>query len=192
MSEAVRNTPPMTVEEFVEWAEGRPGRYELHHGEVVTSRSERVVHVLVKTGVLLAFRAALGAAGSSCRAFGDGVTVKVDARTAFEPDCTIHCGPIELDSLHLANPVVVVEVVSPSSHASDFTKKLPGYFRIASIMHYLIVDPDRRMVIHQGRNGAEVTTRFLHVNETDSGQLVLHPPGITIQVAAFFAELDIA
>lgn len=190
MSEATRKNPRMTTEEFVVWAEGRPGRYELHDGEVVTMQSERVAHVIVKTGVLLAFREALRSAGGACRAFGDGVTVKVDGNTAFEPDCTIHCGPVELDSLIVSAPVVVVEVLSPSSQASDFTKKLPGYFGIASIAHYLIVDPDKRMVIHHSRNGEAVATRFLHGN--GDTQLSLDPPGISVEIADFFAELDAA
>ncbi len=39
------------------------------------------------------------------------------------------------------NPVVVVEVLSPSTRGIDTTVKLAGYFLVPSLKHYLIVEP---------------------------------------------------
>ena len=49
------------------------------------------------------------------------------------------------------NPVIVVEVSSPSTRKIDTTLKLAGYFRLASVEHYLIVDPNGPPVIHHQR-----------------------------------------
>jgi Uma2 family endonuclease len=190
MSEAAAKPPRMTVEEFLVWAEARAGRYELLDGEVVTMQSERVAHVIVKMNAYSALRDAIRASGVSCRTFGDGITVKIASHTAFEPDCTIHCGPIDMNGLLATNPVVVAEVLSPSTQSVDLVKKLPEYFRVATIMHYLIIDPDKRMVIQHSRNGDLITTRFLHANEGGGGTLRLDPPGIAVEIADFFADLD--
>lgn len=188
MSEAAAKPPRMTVEEFLIWAEGRPGRHELHDGEVVTMQSERVAHVVVKGSVHLALRDALRRAGVPCTAFPDGVTVRINARTACEPDCTIHRGAFNLDDLVVSNPVVVVEILSPSSQSADVTTKLAGYFQVASIMHYLIVQPDKRLVVHYQRNGGDIAVRILD-REPDA-MLRLDPPGIAVEIGEFFADLD--
>ena len=188
MSEAVGKPPRMTVEAFLAWAEGQPGRYELHDGKVVTMQSERIAHVLVKGGVLLAFRSAVRAAGVPCIVLGDGATVRIDERTAFEPDGTVHCGPFDPNDRVARHPVVVVEVLSPSSHFTDFIRKLADYFRLASVAHYLIIDPDKRVVLHYQRAAGEISVRVL--GETvESARLALDPPGITVAVADFFADL---
>src|SRR3984885_5689229 len=78
-------------------------------------------------------------------------THRLYAALAFPPDA------IEID-----NPVVVVEVLSPSTAAIDHGRKLSGYFSVPSVQHYLILDPDRRVVIHHKRGvGDAIETRVL-------------------------------
>ena len=48
----------------------------------------------------------------------------------------------------------MVEVLSPSTKHVDTGKKLEGYFRVPSIVHYLVVDPERRMVTTERMTGA--------------------------------------
>ena len=176
MSDAAAQMPRMTVEEFLDWSEQREGRYELYDGEVVTMQSERVGHAVVKLSVYTAFRDALRSDGNGSKPFGDGVTVKVDRWTAFEPDCTIHCGAVDLNAVIVDNPVVVVEVVSPSSRAIDLIRKLPKYFQVASIQHYLVVESEKRTIIHHSRSGDGITVRI-----QGTGTLTLEPPGITVE-----------
>jgi len=78
----------------------------------------------------------------------------------------------------------VVEVLSPSTGQIDTTQKRVGYFRVASVMHCLIVDPVRRMVIHHQR-GVEglIETRLV-----STGRLEFDPPGLSLTVAELFAE----
>ena len=61
------------------------------------------------------------------------------------------------------NPIVVVEVLSPSNAMKDLRDKLVGYFLVPSIRHYLIVDPDSRLVIHHARgNGDAIATQIVN------------------------------
>jgi len=82
----------MIAEEFVLWAEGKEGRWELHDGVPVMMSPERVLHGEPKGEAYAALREAIRRAGLPCRAYPDGVTVKIDARTNDEPDALVSCG----------------------------------------------------------------------------------------------------
>jgi Uma2 family endonuclease len=171
----------MTVDEFLSWAEGKEGRWELHDGVPVMMAPERVLHNRSKLRVATALQNALAAAGLPCEVFTDGLAVKIDAQVIYEPDTSVVCGPrAPADAIEIDNPIVVVEVLSPSTAAIDHGRKLSGYFSLSSIEHYLILDPDRRVVIHHKRGiGDAIETRVL----TD-GAARLEPPGCEVAVEA--------
>ena len=56
--------------------------------------------------------------------------------------------------MEIPNPVIVVEVLSPSTAADDHGPKLDGYFALPSVAHYLILDADRRVMIWHKRGQA--------------------------------------
>jgi len=177
----------MTVEEFLAWAEGRPGRYELDRGRVFAMSSERIGHIRAKTAVRNALAAAIDRAGLSCEALSDGATVRVDASTAYEPDALVYCGPKLLaDAIEVPDPVIVVEVLSPGTGRYDRQDKLAGYFTRPSLHHYLIVNVDRRILIHHARSGPDIATRIL-----GTGDLSLDPPGIDIEVEDLFGKPEV-
>ena len=88
------------------------------------------------------------------------MTVRISARTAFEPDALVVCpSRLDLHTMEIPNPIVVVEVLSPSTAADDHGVKLDGYFSLQSVEHYLIIDPDRRVMIHHKRGRATRSKR---------------------------------
>ena len=154
--------------EFQHWAEAQPhGRFERLGGEIVPISPERWEHARLKAEIWRALDAAL-AGHPACRVVPDGMTVAVDDETDFEPDVAIHCGgPIPRAALVIPNPVVVVEVLSPSTKRIDSTVKVDGYLKVA--VHYLIFRADRREVMHWTR-GAATPAR-------PTGRVELDPPG---------------
>jgi Uma2 family endonuclease len=54
-------------------------------------------------------------------------------------------------ALEVPNPIIVVDVLSPSTRCVDASLKLAGYFRVPSLAHYLIVDPDQPLIMHHAR-----------------------------------------
>jgi Uma2 family endonuclease len=175
----------MTTDEFLAWAAEQPEgeHYELVAGEVVAMAPERLAHAEVKALVWLALRTAITAAGLRCEALPDGVSVEIDEHTTYEPDALVRCGErLPGDTVKLSDPVIVVEVLSPSTRARDAGAKLEDYFRLASVRHYLIVKTDSRSVIHHRQDEAgEIATRILR-----GGRLELDPPGLVVEVEAFF------
>ncbi|MGO9171122.1 MAG: hypothetical protein ACLP7P_04045 [Rhodomicrobium sp.] len=64
------------------------------------------------------------------------------------PGALVHCGDLPaLNALEVPNPVIVVEVLSPSSMRRDLTRKVAGYFKVESIRHYLIADAEEAVII---------------------------------------------
>jgi Uma2 family endonuclease len=123
----------------------------------------------------------------ACEVFPDGMAVRVSANTVYEPDASVRCGPpVPDDAVDIADPIVVVEVLSPSTGARDAGAKLADYFLLPSVRHHLIVDTKSRTVIHHARPGGgnEIATRAFR-----EGALQLDPPGIALDVAALFLGL---
>ncbi len=145
---------------------------------------ERAAHWKTKGAIFIALTEAIKGAGLNCHAVPDGATVRISAKTAFEPDALVYCGEeVPNSSLEVPNPVIVVEVLSPGSEITDMRDKLRGYFTIPSVSHYLIVDPEKRIVIHHARGSED----FLQTRLVSSGRLSLDPPGLSIDVETLFA-----
>jgi Uma2 family endonuclease len=179
--------PLMSVDEFMAWAERQPEQWELLDGVPVAMSPERIIHGETKYRIARAFDAAIAKAAIQCRFVLDSAAVRIDANNSYQPDVMVYCGePVSGDALVIANPVIVVEVLSPGNALKDLRDKLQGYFRVPSVQHYLIADPDTRVVIHHARGHDDVVaTRIV-----SEGSILLDPPGLTLALAAIFGEVS--
>jgi len=172
----------MKVDEFLVWSERQPDdRYELIDGKIVAMTRDTVRHNRAKLAACIALRDAVRAAGLPCEVFIDGVGVAINETTLRIPDAVVQCGA-EPDpmAMVIGLPLIVVEVVSPSSERDDTDAKLVEYFSVASIRHYLIVFSEKRVVVHHRRDDeGHIATRIAH-----HGDINMNPPGMTVPVAA--------
>ncbi len=109
---------PLTVDEYVGWAHSQSERQrtELINGQIVTMAPERVEHGEIKLAAAIALRTAIAKAGCDCHVLGDGMTVRIDEHTAYEPDALAYCGPrLARGSTIVPDPVIIVEVLSPAT-----------------------------------------------------------------------------
>jgi Uma2 family endonuclease len=176
---------PFTVDEYLAWANAQTERQrsELINGQIVVMAPERVKHTKVKLAVAIALTAAVVRSGLPCHVLTDGPTVRIDDHTAYEPDALVYCGQeLPGDALVVPNPVIIVEVLSPTTMHTDTSAKLIGYFKLPSVQHYLIVDPDACAVAHHSR-AADGT---ISGHTVTSGTIRLDPPGLSIDVSEFF------
>jgi Uma2 family endonuclease len=167
-----------TREEYRLWCASQPhGRFERVDGRIAAISPERIAHARVKAAVWSALQRAVRAAGVSCEALPDGVTVET-GESDYEPDALVNCGAIaDGNAISAPNPVIVVEVLSPGTVSTDMGGKLVDYFRLPSVAHYLIVHPARRVVTHHRRTDRGIDTQIVA-----AGDIILDPPGITITV----------
>jgi len=169
----------LTSRQFLEWSAGQAGRYELEDGLVIELAAEKARHALMKHAATSALQMAIDKAGIGCAVFPEGMTVVVDNNNVRLPDAAIQCAPIDLDATILDAPVVLLEVTSPSSVYRDERHKLIEYFSIPSVMHYLLLSPDDRKLVHFKRSTEpnRLDTRIM-----SEGRIELDPPGISVDV----------
>jgi Uma2 family endonuclease len=173
----------LDIAAFLDWVKDRPGRFELHDGYVVAMAPERIVHAQMKAAAWIALGKAIAKAGVPCHALPDGVGVKVGDRKWYQPDAMVYCGtPASPDDLFIANPMIIVEVSSPSTSTIDEQQKLAGYFSLPSVQHYLIAYADGPLVHHKRQADGTILTRLV-----SGGTLKLDPPGIEFDVSELFA-----
>jgi Uma2 family endonuclease len=187
MSTSARAAEPeirMSRQEYRTWLQQQPaGRFERIGGVVVAKAPERIAHVRIKARVWQSLDRAIRAAGVACEALMDGVTVEV-GDSDYEPDAVVQCGPLDPNGVTADRPVIIVEVLSPSTRTIDRALKLPEYFRLPSLHHYLIVWADNQQVVHHQRGAGDV----IETQVFTSGAMRLDPPGITIDLAELYTS----
>jgi Uma2 family endonuclease len=88
--------------------------------------------------------------GKPCRPYNSDTKVRLRLPTGlrfYYPDVQVTCHPNPPDDTFQDNPVVIVEVISESTRRTDEGEKLHGYCALPSVENYLLVEPDRALVI---------------------------------------------
>jgi Uma2 family endonuclease len=186
MSTTIAPAKTMNITEFLAWSEAQPDdRFELVAGEIIAMTRDTVRHNRAKAAAWRALDDAVRTAGLNCVVLVDGVGVAISDNTLRIPDALVQCGTEpDPDATIVENPLIVVEVVSPSSEHDDTDVKLVDYFSVTSIYHYLIIFSEKRVVVHHQRNQrGTLDTRIV----TD-GQIELNPPGMSVAVSALLAS----
>lgn len=166
---------PMTADEFLAWEETQTLKHEFVRGEVFAMTGGVDRNNTVAINLLVVLRQHLR--GTPCRVYGSDVKLRVDAADCFfYPDVMVTCSGTDLGQRRLKRePVLVVEVLSPSTAAFDRGEKFADYRQLPSLSEYLMVDVERRNC-------------DLHRKGPD-GLWVLHPSGP--DDAVHLASLDL-
>jgi Uma2 family endonuclease len=173
---------------FQAWQATQPGRWELHDGIPVAMAPERVNHARIKFNVASAFERSRDQRQLPCEAFIDGPAVRAPGLRQFQPDAIVACGEaIAGGDILIPDPIILVEVLSPSTMHIDVSVKLDGYFALPSVHHYLVISTEARIVVHHRRlEGSQILT---HIHR--EGSITLDPPGLSIDMADIYARTDI-
>jgi Uma2 family endonuclease len=140
----------ITPEEYLELDNQSEFRNEYVEGEIFAMAKASKNHRSLVLNLTHHLRIHL--AGSSCRVDGQECRVFVSARTVYlYPDVLVTCGEEqylgESDDT-LLNPLLVIEVLSPSTEDYDHGKKFAYYRSLPSFREYLLVAQDRVSVEH--------------------------------------------
>jgi Uma2 family endonuclease len=126
---------------------------------------------------------------TGCRTFNADLRIKVTRAGLYTyPDCSVVCGDPQLFGDQkdcLLNPLLIVEVLSPSTEGYDRGKKFELYRTIESFREYLIVHQDRRHVEHFSRQ--EDGSWVLREQQGADGSIVIASLGVRISLADLYA-----
>jgi Uma2 family endonuclease len=114
----------------------------------------------------------------------DGMTVRIDDTAPYEPDALVYCETkLSASDIEVPVPIIVVEVLSPSTRRIDASAKLADYFRVPSAAHYLIVDPNKPLVLHHARGSGDMILTHIVTQRA----IELDPPGLTVALPDIYA-----
>ena len=136
---------PMTREDFLLWAEGQEGRHEFDGFQPMAMTGGSNAHGTIAGNIVTQLQNRLR--GSRCRRMtpeGGGVAT-VGSKVRY-PDATVTCSPVNPAQHLVPDPVVVFEVLSPSSMHLDLVVKPIEYQAVPSITRYVVVEQTKAEV----------------------------------------------
>ena len=143
-----------SLEEYFALEDASDARFEYWDGEIVCMSGGSRAHGTISSNVHYALAA--GLRGGRCRAFTGDVAVYTPTLLPYRyPDASAACGELKFEHIKghdaLVNPVVVVEVMSPSTAALDEGPKFVAYQAVPTLREYLLVSQDEPRVTHYTR-----------------------------------------
>jgi Uma2 family endonuclease len=176
----------MTLAEFLRWDDGTDARYELIDGRIVSMAPPNDAHGTITANLIVALANALR---PPCRVAAEAGILRPNRDDSYYvADLGVTCGPAADTRQHLPEPVVIVEVLSPSTEDHDRGRKVPDYREIPSLQEILVVASRERRVELWRREGdhwrvedliGEATVRLASCN-------------VTMPLAAIYANVDLA
>lgn len=184
---------PRLPQDFLAWEEAQEERYELLNGVVRMMTGGSFNHNAICAGLFIGLRNVLRKSDlpRRCLALAEGAKVKINDRDYLYPDAAMVCGelPSGRDTLVTA-PILVAEVLSPSTESRDRTEKLRAYQGLASLRYVLFVSSERVLVELLTRDeGAEIW-RHAGAWGRFADAVPLDAIGISLTLAAIYDGTD--
>ncbi len=141
----------MTLAEFLRWDDGTDARYELVDGRIVSMAPPNDAHGTIVMNIGAAIGSQLR---PPCRVAAEAGILRPNRDDSYYvADLGVTCGPAADTRQHLPEPVVIVEVLSPSTEDHDRGRKVPDYREIPSLQEILVVASQERRVELWRREG---------------------------------------
>jgi Uma2 family endonuclease len=183
--------PFLTPEQYLEIDRRAEVNSEYYNGEMFEMAGGSFPHAVLHTALSTAVRSRIDR--KNCLSVSSNMRIQVSATGLYTyPDFAVVCGTPQLADGHrdtLLNPVLIAEVLSPSTASYDRAKKFEHYRTIESLRHYVLVSQETMLV--------EVFTveagRLNFSAASDPGELVRLPEiGVEFPVEELYEGLDVS
>ncbi|HEU0155064.1 MAG TPA: Uma2 family endonuclease [Stellaceae bacterium] len=154
-------TRRMTLDEFLAWDDGTDRRYELWAGVLTAMAPPMPRRGLLAAALAGEIRSALRRR-PPFRVLGEaGVALPDRNDTFYVADLAIICEPLRAEDRLIRNPVLIVEILSPSTAAIDRQIKVPDYRSISSVVEILLIDSESAFAEVHRREGDRWITEMM-------------------------------
>ncbi len=120
-----------TVDEFLAWDDGTDRRYELVDGEIVAMAPPREAHAAIVINLAILIGNQLR---PPCRVLGEFGVKLPDRDDSFDQfDLAVTCAQVDPTRRYIAEPELIIEVLSPSTALHDRGRKLDEYRQLPSV-----------------------------------------------------------
>lgn len=139
---------------YFEMEEQAETKNEYYHGDIFAMTGASVRHNLIASNLITALSNQLRE--KDCFVFPGDIKLQVDpAKHYAYPDVSVVCGDIEYAQNRedvIANPAVIVEILSKSTWNYDMGTKFKAYRAIASLRDYIVIDQYSAFATHFHKN----------------------------------------
>jgi len=169
----------MSLEEFLAWEEQQELRWEYDGSEAVAMVGGTQAHAIIQGNVIAALNVRLR--GTPCRAVGSHLKVQTNRAVRY-PDAFVFCDPGPGSTTIINDPVVIFEIISPSTGGTDRITKNREYAATPSVRRYVMLEQEEVAATMFERNGDDWVGRILGADAR------LHMPeiGIEVPLAEFY------
>jgi Uma2 family endonuclease len=174
----------MSLEAFLAWERDQPARYEYAGGVATMMTGGSLDHSTIASNLWTALNRQLRAKG--CRAFRGDAKVIANKSVRY-PDLSVTCAAARGTDDIVPEPILVVEVVSPSTEREDRGRKKFDFFATPSIRQYAIVELEARRVDLYTRSGPSWTNEIVE----GSAPLKLTAIGVEIGFDAIYEDTEL-
>jgi len=183
MAETAREDWPWTVAEFEDWHARQPDRWEFVFGAPKMMAPATMRHSVIKRNLARLLDRQLE--GGPCEVLVDGPQIRTEEISAI-PDLVVTCSPLDFSTPVIAEPAIIIEVMSPSSEADDHGLKMLAYRRIPSLRHDLVVAQHEPLIVVHSRAGDLWHERFVA-----EGSIALEGPPLRLELSGVYASTDL-
>ena len=176
---------PMTVEAFLAWEEAQELRHEFDGFQPLAMTGGTAGHAGIQTNLLVALSSRLR--GTGCRAFGSELKVRLVSSVRYA-DALVLCSPVLPTAAWVTDPVVVFEILSPSTAHEDLVVKNAEYQAAPSIQRYVVLEQTHAAALVFSRKGGEWVAATLSGSDA-----ILRLPeiGIDIPLIELYADIGL-
>ena len=171
---------PMSLAEFLEWEERQPMRYEFDGVGPVAMTGGTYGHSTIQRNLAFALTGRLR--GKPCQFQGSDLKIQVGDGHIRYPDGMVVCSPVDRTATVVHEPVVVFEVLSPSTAAKDRIVKAREYQATPSIRRYVMLEQDSVGATVYARSGETWTHEILVADSI----LALPEIGVSLPLAELY------
>ena len=143
----------MTAQQYFTLEETSDGKHEYYRGAIYAMTGGTARHNLIVANLIALLHGQLR--GTTCRVFPSDLRLKIELTGLYTyPDVSVICGPISFGDNRqdtVTNPVVLIEVLSPSTENYDRGRKFEHYRTIDTLQEYVVVAQDRVHIEHYVR-----------------------------------------
>lgn len=181
-----------TLDEYLALEHESDARLEFWDGEVFMMSGGTIGHERVMGNTFDLFRIQLR--DRECTVFGGNMQIKVPTAPPYRyADGSVTCGNVEVERFNgndlLLNPILIYEVLSPSTEAYDRGDKFTHYKSIASLREYLLIAQHRPHITQFVRNDDDDTWSYSEVNGLDAS-LYLPSLRLTLSLKDVYHNVD--
>lgn len=185
----VESFPILSPEDYLIQEQAEPVKHEFVDGVVYAMAGAGERHNRVAGNAFFHFRSATR--GKTCGAYMADMKLRILADNLFYyPDVMLACDPDDDHPLYKTRPCVIVEVLSPSTAATDRREKWHAYRQLQSLKGYLMADAEVRRAEFYLRDG-EGQWQYGRMDEATVFQVACGPVTVALSLDDLYEDVAV-